>query len=272
MACWIWSCSAPNGGGRREGGVSFLLLRRGWVRACVHGGGGAYRVVRVLDSFRGLHRHQRGSNLPAPLEEVRVVDVGLAASELLPNIAHWANEGQSQNSDGDAGCDCTHKKFRKDHLPSSGAASALDAPCKRGRADAMAAPATLLPAVDAPNTSNSDAEAPAGSSPSLVQEEDRTRPRFRLSRHSEEQLHPPLGGASPPPDLALSDNAGAMIALIVASLVLSLKKKPTKDPVFLGRVSRCYKVDRVARREEREATESAAADRRQTCYAGARGC
>ena len=270
MACWIWSCSAPNGGGRREGGVSFLLLRRGWVRACM--GGGAYRVVRVLDSFRGLHRHQRGSNLPAPLEEVRVVDVGLAASELLPNIAHWANEGQSQNSDGDAGCDCTHKKFRKDHLPSSGAASALDAPCKRGRADAMAAPATLLPAVDAPNTSNSDAEAPAGSSPSLVQEEDRTRPRFRLSRHSEEQLHPPLGGASPPPDLALSDNAGAMIALIVASLVLSLKKKPTKDPVFLGRVSRCYKVDRVARREEREATESAAADRRQTCYAGARGC
>ena len=138
----------------------------------------------------------------------------------------------------------------------------------------MAAPATLLPAVDAPNTSNSDAEAPAGSSPSLVQEEDRTRPRFRLSRHSEEQLHPPLGGASPPPDLALSDNAGAMIALIVASLVLSLKKQMTKIQFcwVVRRVSRCYKVDRVARREEREATESAAADRRQTCYAGARGC
>ena len=85
----------------------------------------------------------------------------------------------------------------------------------------MAAPATLLPAVDAPNTSNSDAEAPAGSSYPLVQEEDR-RPQFRPSRHSEEQLHPP-SAASPPPDLALSDNAGAMIALIVASLVLSLK-------------------------------------------------
>ena len=91
----------------------------------------------------------------------------------------------------------------------------------------MAAPATLLPAVDAPNTSNSDAEAPAGSSPSLVQEEDRTRPRFRLSRHSEEQLHPPLGGASPPPDLALSDNAGAMIALIASARGLA-RSQPQK--------------------------------------------
>ena len=218
------------GGGRAASAFS-SSGEGGCVRACM--GGGAYRVVRVLDSFRGLHRHQRGSNLPAPLEEVRVVDVGLAASELLPNIAHWANEGQSQNSDGDAGCDCTHKKFRKAHLPSSGAASALDAPCKRGRADAMAAPATLLPAVDAPNTSNSDAEAPAGSSPSLVQEEDRTRPRFRLSRHSEEQLHPPLGGASPPPDLALSDNAGAMIALIdVCPWPRSFSASKNQDPVF----------------------------------------